>query len=256
MGVYDGYLEPPAGMPIFFGLPQLGPDGKIYYFYAGQKWVHYIAQPNKKGKACNVVQRAFKMPVSAKGLPFYPNYRLGPIDGSVCDTLGLNNEPLADFWWFSDSTLAVEFSDNSSYEPTSWHWDFADADASQDTSPVHIFPTAGTYNVCLTVSNQYAADTVCKKVTVGITRAGIPENIARDIRIFPNPASDLIFWTGSPEGETLRVRVYNAMAQLVSERVTSGNFMDVSRLPDGIYQVQFLIGGGESQVSKSVVLKR
>jgi len=191
VATYDGYLTP-SGQPVSLGLCQLGPDGKIYYFTYGIKEVHYIEKPNEGGKICNVRQHAFEMPTGADGLPYYPNYRLGPLDGSLCDTLGLNNKPLADFWWFRDSTLTVEFADNSFYEPAEWHWEFGDGGISQDTNPVHSFPAPGVYPVCLTVSNQYAADSVCKQVKVGMTTGMTAPGLAEEqnVWVFPNPAGD------------------------------------------------------------------
>lgn len=252
VGVYDGFIDAATGAPCTFSACQLNANGKIYFFVGGRKWAHYIARPNQK--ACNFVQHAFEMPMVPEIYPVYPHYRLGPMDGSTCDTLAINNEPLADFWWFPDNGLEVEFSDNSYYEPTSWHWDFGDGASSQDTNPVHHFPAAGTYNVCLVVSNQYAADTVCKAVTVGVTGVSALQNEAPDIRIFPNPASDLVSWTGT-EGKELALRVYNSLGQLVLERRVAGNSLDLGRLPGGIYRLQFLTGGREP-VTKTVVLRR
>lgn len=50
------------------------------------------------GTLCNYKQHAVNFGKSiAITMPNYPNYRLGPLDGSPCDTLGLNNIPLAAF---------------------------------------------------------------------------------------------------------------------------------------------------------------
>ena len=254
VGVYDGYLAPPAGQPTLFGLSHLAPDGKIYFF-AGLGWVHYIAQPNKKGDACSVIQRAFEMPVYAWGSPYYPNYRLGPLDGSPCDTLGLNNEPLADFWWFTDSTLTVEFADNSSYEPAEWHWDFGDGGStSQDTSPVHTFPAAGTYQVCLTVSNQYAADTVCKQVTVGVSKAHEAAALPQ-VQVFPNPfRQQLRVSLSDRTGRQPQFALLDVLGrQVASARLRDGDtVLDLPALPPGLYVWQVRWPGGAVQSGKSV----
>lgn len=216
IGIYDGFMDTLFGVkyPTWIGLGQHGPDGKIYYMSSTR--IHYIAKPNKIGKACDFIQHRLKMPTYAQFPLYYPNYRLGPLDGSPCDTLGLNNEPLADFWWFTDSTLTVEFADNSFYEPALWYWDFGDGGGSQDTNPAHTFPAPGIYTVCLTVSNQYAADTVCKQVQVGVTTSvpGLGKKSSR-LNIRPNPAQDKVSIqlpsTGMDAG---RLEIFDAHARL------------------------------------------
>lgn len=255
VAVFDGYVDD-YGVATF-SLMQIAPDGKIYFFNGGQKWVHYISNPNKKGKNCNFIQRAFEMPAggSPGGIPYYPNYRLGPLDGSLCDTLGLNNEPLADFWWFTDSTLAVEFADNSSYDPAEWHWDFGDGGStSQDTSPVHTFPAAGTYQVCLTVSNQYAADTVCKQVTVGVSKADEAAALPQ-VQVSPNPFRQYLRVSlpagtgGQPQFALLDI----FGRQVASARLGGGDtVLDLPRLPPGLYVWQVRWPGGAVQAGKLV----
>ena len=119
---YDGYIpfQPPGFLDML-----LAPDGKIYVFDF-LKEIHVIHRPNEKGDACGFEQHAIVLPEYAAGLPYYPNYRLGPLDGSPCDTLGLDNHPLAGFRYEVDTIepLLVEFIDNSFYEPTDWSWDF------------------------------------------------------------------------------------------------------------------------------------
>jgi hypothetical protein len=72
-----------------FYLMQLGPDGKIYICTSGAtSYMHYIDSPDEKGLACNVKQRGIKLPTpNAWSIPNHPNYRLGALKGSPCDTL-------------------------------------------------------------------------------------------------------------------------------------------------------------------------
>jgi PKD repeat protein len=103
-------------------------------------------------------------------MPYFPNYRLGPIDGSSCDTLGINNIPVASFYWEATG-LDVGFSNTSYHEPTSYIWDFGDptggsGNTSTEVNPHHIYPAPGSYNVCLTAANNNGSDIICKLVTV------------------------------------------------------------------------------------------
>ena len=74
----------------YFGLNQLGPDGKIYIATTnGCHILHIIEQPDSGGLACNVLQNTFTLagPGGNSSVPAFPNYSLGPLTGSACDTL-------------------------------------------------------------------------------------------------------------------------------------------------------------------------
>jgi len=70
---------------------QIGPDGKIYMnCYNGVHVMHRINNPDEKGKACNFVQNDVFLATDNKiSIPNFPNYRLGPLKGSPCDTLSV-----------------------------------------------------------------------------------------------------------------------------------------------------------------------
>ncbi len=75
---------------------QLGPDGKIYMnCYNSVAVMHRINNPDEKGKACNFVQNDVKLATNNKiSLPNFPNYRLGRLKGSPCDTIQVANEEI------------------------------------------------------------------------------------------------------------------------------------------------------------------
>jgi PKD repeat protein len=56
--------------------------------------------------------------------------------------------------------LQVAFTDTSTGSPTSWRWDFGDGSTSTEQHPAHLYPTAGTYTVALTVTNATASDSL------------------------------------------------------------------------------------------------
>ena len=61
----------------------------------GSDYLHVIEYPDLKGKACNVKQHAIKLNiVNAFTAPNFPNYRLGPLKGSPCDTLHVANKDI------------------------------------------------------------------------------------------------------------------------------------------------------------------
>jgi PKD repeat protein len=71
--------------------------------------------------------------------------------------------PVADFKADRQSGKApfvVRFTDLSKGNPTAWSWDFGDGTGSDDQNPSHIYMNEGSYDVHLTVSNQYGSDTI------------------------------------------------------------------------------------------------
>lgn len=85
---YDGYKY--NGNPTAFIAMQRGPDGKIY-IAACCTFMHIIHQPDLRGPACMVEQRAIQLPTwNYYSLPYFPNYRLYDLSDSPCDTLSIN----------------------------------------------------------------------------------------------------------------------------------------------------------------------
>jgi hypothetical protein len=98
VATYDGF-QAPAGWNTNFWMHQIGPDGKIYINTTSTAMaLHTIESPDSAGVACNVQQHSILLPKFNATLPNFPNYRLGALVGSPCDTLtGVGNIPLHDF---------------------------------------------------------------------------------------------------------------------------------------------------------------
>lgn len=58
--------------------------------------------------------------------------------------------------------LEVMFTDQSTNNPTGWHWDFGDGGTSTETNPVHTYNYNGSYTVTLTVTNSAGNDSESK----------------------------------------------------------------------------------------------
>lgn len=195
---YDGYADP---LPATFFAMQPGPDGRIYITTNNEtKVLHYINQPNEASDSCEVVQHGLQLASYNRFTsPHFPNYRLGPLDGSPCDTLGLDNHPVAGFRYEANSsgnTMLVAFIDNSFYEPTDWYWDFGhpngvSGNSSTEVNPWHTFPGPGTYTVCLTVSNQYDSSTVCHDVVL-VVSGTVEVVLAVGYILYPNPTQGMV----------------------------------------------------------------
>jgi hypothetical protein len=88
---WDSTYSPSPPFATMFDIAQLAPDGKIYISTGnGTLRLHVINNPDEPGLACNLVQHGVILPrVNANSLPNHPNYFLGPVEGSVCDSLGI-----------------------------------------------------------------------------------------------------------------------------------------------------------------------
>jgi PKD repeat protein len=97
------------------------------------------------------------------------NVKLKVINGCGADSLtyliDVNcSRPDPAFNYYSDG-LTAEF-ENTSLNGTSYSWNFNDGTFSSLKNPTHNFPSAGTFSVCLIVTNSCGADTLCQSVNV------------------------------------------------------------------------------------------
>jgi hypothetical protein len=92
-------VEDGGGVPGGFGTFSLGPDGKLYNLW---RTMHSVFEhPDEKGEASGYCIAADNAPVSCLGpnVPYYlfstphPNYRLGPLTSSGCDTIVSSTQP-------------------------------------------------------------------------------------------------------------------------------------------------------------------
>ncbi|MCX6291757.1 MAG: T9SS type A sorting domain-containing protein, partial [Bacteroidetes bacterium] len=86
VATYDGFI---SGLHSTFFMMQLAPDNKIYISTSqGTNVLHVINDPDQPGLSCNLVQHQLRLPsYNAEALPNAPNYDLGALTGSVCDSL-------------------------------------------------------------------------------------------------------------------------------------------------------------------------
>lgn len=223
----------------------LGQDKKIYIIPNGASsgYINMIKYPDKQGKECEVKQHTIKLPtvfgISAT-IPNYPNFRLGPIDGSDCDTLGIDNIPVSKFSYEQDSFdfLKVQFTDLSYFDPRDYLWDFGDGGTSKDVNPDYIFSHKGIYKVCLTVANSNATDKYCQTMNIGITdNLDVIEDEIK-VGIFPNPVDDILLVTIRdylPQDATLEFITIEGKKILASKVKYGWNSIDVSNLKAGVY---------------------
>jgi len=89
VAVWDSFFSPSYPLATLFVLCQLTPEGKIYISTGNSGFhIHVINQPDQLGTACDLVQHGVQIPhFYFNTLPNHPNYFLGKIPGSPCDTI-------------------------------------------------------------------------------------------------------------------------------------------------------------------------
>ncbi len=101
----------------------------------------------------------------------------GPCQSTACDTIFGNPAGGGCFAYFNSNaisgTTVIQFNNYSTGNFTAVSWDFGDGAVSSQTNPQHTYATAGTYQVCLTVSNLLGTcnSTHCVNVVVNNTTA-------------------------------------------------------------------------------------
>jgi PKD repeat protein len=216
---------------------EIGPDGRIYISHSlrGYSTVQY---PNIKGRACKLVHdKPFFDVFIGPAIPCMPNYRLGPMDGSPCDTLGINNVPVADFR--VDDSLGIlsrYFYDLSHHEPANWLWTFGDGATSTERNPLHEYGSPGHYQVCLTVSNPFGSDTYCRALNLGISKTEYPAE-KNQVEVSPNPFRNRLLVTLNADLPTTIFRLYDQMGRLVREDYLSVGVTELEseHLRTGLY---------------------
>lgn len=82
-----------------------------------------------------------------------------------CDTIVVNC-PVPTPNFTATSTGNTAFFTDQSANATTWAWTFGDGGTSNQQNPTHTYVTTGTYNVCLTTTNQCGSSVVCNQVTI------------------------------------------------------------------------------------------
>ncbi len=237
-----------TGDLIQLGQMQLGPDNKIYCATGGNcTFMHRIEYPNEKGSGCMFTLNAIDFPSFIFGtIPTLNTYRLGPLDGSSCDTLNIDNLPISRYWYEQDSVdfQSVQFWDVSYFRPEEWSWNFGDGMESNERHPFHEFENNGIYEVCFTVRNENAENTSCQTLEIG--PSSITKILDKEyLSIYPNPIEEytrLVIYHYLPENA--RFKIYNSEGILVkSFHVYAGeNRLYLGDLNEGIYLYEVVDG--------------
>jgi PKD repeat protein len=144
--------------------------------------------------------------------------------------------------------LVVQFTDTSTGAPASWNWSFGDGSFSDEQNPVHVFSSAGTYSVNLSVSDGNVTDSIEK---VDFLQAGEGELVAnftasRSAGMIPFTVAFTDFSTGAVTSWTWSFGDGSA-------NVTDQNPVHVFNMP-GYFTVSLTVGDGSGMTSATTLL--
>jgi PKD repeat protein len=241
------------------GIQLNGPDGKIYITSFGGKTMHRIDFPNRAGTDSGFRPHCIALPAinELRGHFNFPNFRLGPVDGSPCDTLGIDNIPLANFRHDVEDTLQpllITFTDLTDYLPSAWEWDFGDGQSSVLQNPVHAYAQPGTYTVCLRTTNQNGADTICKNLQIDVVGTSVLAHTTVELQLSPNPTTGTLLATLNGTAQAVQLLIHDCLGKLTASKslIQGIDVVDISDLPPGIYYYQALNSGKRIGAGKIV----
>ncbi len=161
--------------------------------------------------------------------------------------------PVADFTGSPTSgtaPLTVNFTDQSTNNPTSWSWDFGDSNTSTAQNPSHEYTSAGDYTVSLTATNSGGSDTATKNDYISVTSGGGTVTIFSDD--FEASFSGWTesgtpdWYTGSPKNGThsIRLRTTESIERTIStsgyQNITVSFYLGANSLDNNNENVQAL----------------
>ncbi|HNF68611.1 MAG TPA: sulfatase-like hydrolase/transferase [Chitinophagales bacterium] len=142
----------------------------------------------------------------------------------------------------ADHTIAVDdITLTGNYQTI--NWDFGDSYKSSGLIPgPHTFNTAGYHTIDVTIeygNKCYLSDTRTFYIDSVIFKS---TELFSDIKIFPNPASDVVIVSSDDINGKIQLRVFNAMGELVMsvsyKDALESIQLQVDHLPAGVYLLQ------------------
>lgn len=90
IATWDSFTNPLFYFDVLFFMHQFAPDGRIYISpWNGVEYLNTINSPDSLGLACNFSPHSYKLTNQGYtvNIPSFPNYDLGTLEGSPCDTI-------------------------------------------------------------------------------------------------------------------------------------------------------------------------
>lgn len=137
---------------------------------------------------------------------------------------------------FDIDQAVVNFTNTSTAEgQANFEWDFGDGVTSEEENPEKIYLATGTYNVCLTMTDDCGTKEECKEII--IESLSINDfTTSKKLSVYPNPASNELNFSSSIEPIS-DIKIFDVHGKLVENKTPNElNFTtSVSHLSNGVY---------------------
>lgn len=173
---------------------------------------------------------------------------LGSDTSAFDNYINLNDVPQADYSFNANEGI-VDFSYTGETAETLL-WDFAGQGTSSELNPQFTFAESGIYQVTLISSNICGNDTLVKNVEVIIS--GINDVLISQIKVYPNPAIDIInLETSNPIDQIYTITLSDVLGRVVGKHVWGNGLKTFSistdQIPSGSYRLR-IVNGTTSRV--------
>lgn len=157
--------------------------------------------------------------------------------------------------------------------PYTYNWSWGDGSAnSTGSTPSHSYTTAGTYSICVSVTDANGcSSTYCQNdsvyrmansqmvfVNVKSGTTGIPQysNLNTNISIYPNPANTIIHVELKSKDAGAQYILYDINGKAVKQSIIYNlkSLIDISDVSEGVYNIS--ISSNEGVLNKRVVIVR
>jgi hypothetical protein len=160
--------------------------------------------------------------------------------------------PQPSFIYTGGGGNTVNFTYTGSMPYTGISWDFGDSSApANQANPAHTYSAAGSYTVCVTVTNACGSNTNCNTIQAGSSGIGNIPGFAH-ISLYPNPATQTITVEKAQAGTIMEL--YNNLGQRMLHTILMQDkeIVDVSALSAGMYLVRFTDKAGMQGTARFV----
>jgi PKD repeat protein len=135
-------------------------------------------------------------------------------------------------------------------------WDFGDGTNSTETNPIHTYAASGSYTVTLTVIKCGKSNSQSKTIEIDTTLTTAIFTLENDIRIYPNPTSNLLNITLNRTFKNIKVVLYDTKGFAVSTKEfqdLSALSIDISTFSSGTYLLKIT---ADQNMFTSKILKK
>lgn len=184
------------------------------------------------------------------------DYYIGKF-GFDCNCTSMANPTSAFTYTIKDSLKKeIQFTFTGTTPNDSVVWRFGDASVLTQTNPTHIFADTGVYTVCAKVMVPCGRKVICQDIyvpyvdTTDTTNNVVIVNALEYVKIYPNPASEILYVEGLETGSC--IELYDIVGRKVHMITTAkeNEIVNISYLPEGNYIIQLTDNRGRRMTGK------